>query len=434
MYPNLFYAFKSWFGIELPFLKLVNTFGFFVALCFLVSAWLLTEELKRKQQEGLMSFKEEKFVVGAPAPVLELALQFLMGFLFGFKILGAFLIADSLTDPPAYIFSLEGNLTAGLFIGSLFSGLKWWEKHKERLAEPETRTIRIWPHDRVGDMVVYAALFGFTGAKVFHNLENWDNFVLDPIGALLSFSGLTFYGGLLCASAAILLYAHRNKVNVVHLTDAAAPSLMLGYAIGRIGCQMSGDGDWGILNSAYISGPTGELVKAAPAMFEKVLAANEAFFQHQFKGAGPLRHCEIASFWHLPDWMFGFNYPHNVIGEGVRIAGCDGLQYCSQLPISVFPTPFYETVACSLLFVFLWSIRRHITTVGNMSAIYLICNGCERFFVEKIRVNTRYEGLPFHPTQAELISFVMLLSGTCILVYNHWKKPKTTTSDNMPSI
>ena len=75
----------------------------------------------------------------------------------------------------------------------------------------------------------------------------------DPMGSLFSFSGLTFYGGLICAALAIWWYARKHGIGFWQLNDATAPGLMLAYAIGRIGCQVSGDGDWGILNSAYIT-------------------------------------------------------------------------------------------------------------------------------------------------------------------------------------
>ncbi|MEJ0080779.1 MAG: hypothetical protein WDM78_07450 [Puia sp.] len=53
----------------------------------------------------------------------------------------------------------------------------------------------------------------------------------------------------------------------------------------------------------------------------------------------------------LPNWLFGYPYPHNVIGAGIKIPGCTG-PYCSYLPIPVFPTPFYETIVCLGLFFF----------------------------------------------------------------------------------
>jgi phosphatidylglycerol:prolipoprotein diacylglycerol transferase len=372
MYPNLYYAFKDIFGVEWTGLKLVNSFGFFVALSFIFSAWILTLELRRKQQQGLFVHSEETITIGAPASITELLLNFLIGFIFGYKLIGAFTIADALNDPQSFILSAQGSLPWGLLIGFIFGGLKWWEKNKQKLAKPETRTIRIWPQDRVGDIVIYAALFGFLGAKIFHNLENWSDFVKDPIGSLLSFSGLTFYGGLICAGAAIIYYAKRRKIRVVHLVDAMAPTMMIAYALGRIGCQVSGDGDWGIVN-----------VKPKPFSW-------------------------------LPDWMWAYNYPHNVVGEGVPIPGCTG-PYCNQLVPPVYPTPFYEIVICLLLFFVLWFIRKRIKVPGQLFGLYLIFNGVERFFIEMIRVNTRYEFLPFHPTQAEIISLVLVISGVLLI-------------------
>jgi len=380
MYPNLYYAFKDLFGIELSGLKLINSFGFFVALCFIISAWALTLELRRKQQQGLFSYTEEKIVIGAPASMMDLILNFLLGFVFGYKIIGAFTIPDALNDPQAFILSSKGNLWLGILVGLFFAGLKWYEKHKQQLEKPEERMVRIWPHDRVGDLLIYAAGFGFLGAKIFHNLENWNDFAKDPIGALLSFSGLTFYGGLICAGAAIMLYARKIKLPIVHLVDAFAPILMLGYAIGRIGCQVSGDGDWGI-----------------PNLNPKPLS------------------------W-LPDWLWAYQYPHNVVGEGMPIPGCTG-PYCNQLVPAVYPTALYEVILCSLIFVLLWSIRKKIKIPGQLFGIYLMFNGMERFLIESIRVNTKYESLPFQPTQAQIISVILLIVGL-VLTFNAKKLAK----------
>lgn len=373
MYPNLYYVFKDLFGIELSGLKLVNSFGFFVALSFIGAAVILTKELKRKQQQGLFVPTEETIEIGAPAGFQELILNFILGFIFGYKILGAFLVSDALNDPQSFILSARGNIAAGVGLGLFFAGLKWWEKNREKLATPEKRTIRIWPHDRVGDMVIYAAVFGFLGAKIFHNLENWGDFVKDPMGSLVSFSGLTFYGGLICAGIAIILYARKRKIGIIYLCDAFAPAMMFAYALGRVGCLVSGDGDWGIVN-----------LKPKPFSW-------------------------------LPDWMWAYRYPHNVINEGVPIPGCAG-PYCSQLAAPVYPTALYEFIVCMLLFLVLWSIRKKIRVAGQIFGLYLVFNGVERFCVETIRVNTRYEFLPFHPTQAEIISLLLVIAGTILLV------------------
>ena len=125
MYPNLYYAFKDIFGIEWQGLKLVNSFGFFVALSFIISAWVLTLELRRKQQQGLFVHTEETITIGAKASLQELLLNFLLGFIFGYKIIGAFTIADALNDPQAFILSGRGNLLIGMIVGLVFAGLKW---------------------------------------------------------------------------------------------------------------------------------------------------------------------------------------------------------------------------------------------------------------------------------------------------------------------
>jgi len=420
MYPNLYYAFRDIFGKELNGLRFINSFGFFVAIAFLVAAYVLVLELKRKERAGLLQGTDVKITVGKPATFADLLLNFGLGFLLGYKFVGLFLADDSLSaDPQSFIFSSEGNWTAGLILGVLFAALKWWEKNKRKLNKPEERTIRIWPHDRVGDIVIFAALFGFLGAKIFHNLENWNEFWKSPIEALLSFSGLTFYGGLICATLAIWYYARKHKIGFRHLCDSAATALMIGYAIGRIGCQVSGDGDWGILNSAYVTNTQSEVVSATPDQFKATVQSNHSFYQKEFQidDLNKIPHASVKAPSWLPTWMFAYHYPHNVINSGVPISGCTDNQYCRQLPIPVFPTPFYETIMGLILFTFLWLIRKRFTVPGTLFAVYLIVNGVERFFIEKIRVNTTYDVMGFRPTQAELISASLVIVGTGLYIY-----------------
>lgn len=415
MYPNLYYVFKDFFGVEWNGLKLINSFGFFVALAFIISAWVLALELKRKQAIGLFTYTEQSILVGGPATMPELLTNFLLGFVMGFKIIGAFIIPDALNDPQSFILSSKGSFPLGLLVGLIFAILKWWEKNKQKLEKPEKRMIRVWPQDRVGDIVIYAALFGFAGAKIFNSFETWDDFIKNPVESLTSFSGLTFYGGLICATLAIYYYARKNKIPFIHLCDAAAPSLMLAYALGRMGCQVAGDGDWGILNSAFISDAHGKLVPATVDQFNQVLQANQHYYTEQFT-TFKIEHLSVHPFWGLPDWLFAYNYPHNVVNEGVSFAGCQG-QYCNYLPIGVFPTPFYEIIACLALFAILWRLRKKITIPGRIFAIYLILNGIERFLIEKIRVNTRYSFWGFHPTQAEIISSFLVIAGVVLYIY-----------------
>jgi prolipoprotein diacylglyceryltransferase len=420
MYPNLYFAFKDLFGISLPFLHFVNSFGFFVALSFIAAAITLTKELLRKERAGVLQYREETVVIGKSATPTELVLSFIGGFVVGFKLIGLFISDSPLTaNVQDFILSGEGSLPAGIIVGLIFAGMKWYEKNKQKLAQPQEKKIRIWPHDRVGDLTIFAFIFGFLGAKVFNSLETWSDFVRDPIASLFSFSGLTFYGGLICAALAIWYYARKNGIGFWHLNDAAAPGLMLAYAIGRIGCQVSGDGDWGILNSAYYTTPAGKSALANPGDYERITNQYRDIYLPQFGGLEKIPHLSVKAPSFLPDWLFAYAYPHNVISEGARISGCDG-QYCSQLPIPVFPTPFYETITCLILFFILWSMRKRLKVPGTLFSIYLILNGIERFFVEKIRVNSKYDIFGFHPTQAELISSSLVICG--VILYFTLKK------------
>jgi phosphatidylglycerol:prolipoprotein diacylglycerol transferase len=434
MYPNLYYAFKDLFGVEWKFLRFVNSFGFFVAISFILAAVILAAELRRKSRQGLLQPKEMEVMVGQPATIGELILNFLLGFLLGYKILALFILDSSATeDPQAFIFSGIGSWPAGIILGLLFAGLKWYEKNKQKLPKPEKRAVRIWPQDRVGEITILALIFGLIGAKMFDIFENWSGFLKDPSSYLFSPSGLTFYGGLICAALAIWLYARKHKITFWHLNDAAAPALMLAYALGRIGCQVSGDGDWGIYNSAYtVDQQTHISVAASPSQFQEALQNNNTFFlrEHQtleevphkaFKRPGAL------SF--LPVWFFAYDYPHNVNDFGVPIANCTDKKYCNHLPVPVFPTPLYEVITGLLLFALLWALRKKLKVPGTLFALYLMVNGLERFLVEKIRVNTRIESLPFHPTQAEVISTLLFLSGLILWIVLKRKaaREKSTT-------
>jgi len=379
MYPNLYYAFKDLFGLEFPFLRFVNTFGFFVALAFLAGAWVLSREMGRKSKAGFFTPTESEIIIGEPASWSELISNFLVGFLFGYKLVALFILdAQRTADPQAFLFSTDGSWPLGIGLGITSAFLKWSEKNKRKLAKPEKRTIRIWPQDRVGEITMLALIFGLLGAKLFSIFEEWGSFVQDPLGTFFSPAGLTMYGGLICATLAIWFYARKNRMSIHHLNDSAGPALMLAYGIGRLGCHFAGDGDWGIPSD---------------------LAQKPAF---------------------LPDWLWSSSYAHNVLKTDTPIAGCDPAQwgdYCFQLGQAAYPTPLYEALACGLLFGILWLVRKKVKIPGQIFALYLIFNGLERFFVEKIRVNNKMDILGFHPTQAELISTALFLSGVLLWLW-----------------
>lgn len=431
MYPNLYYVFKDWFSVEWPGLAFLNTFGLFVALAFIVAAVVLSSELKRKEKLGLLLPREEMITVGKPASMLDLFLNGITGFIFGYKLLGLFLNKPAEVNAQDYIFSAEGNFFGGLIAAAALVALKWWERNKQKLKTPERRAVRIWPHDRVGDIIILGLIFGILGAKLFDNFEHWDEFIQDPIGRIFSQSGLTFYGGLILAAAAICWYAYKKGIKIKHLVDAAAPALMIAYAVGRIGCQVSGDGDWGVYNSAYVSDESGKVTSAVPGDFEKQLQKNASYFiegkvpdtagtsiyvtDRIYPGLDAVPHKNFKGPGFLPNWLFAYSYPQNVNKDGVLMPGITD-EHNRVLPQPVFPTPLYETIICSLLFLFLWAIRKRIKTPFVLFGIYLTVNGMERFLVESIRVNKTYTLFALHPSQAQIIAIVLVIIGVLTIL------------------
>ncbi|MDT8413245.1 MAG: prolipoprotein diacylglyceryl transferase [Vicingaceae bacterium] len=378
MFPFLSDLINYLFGFSFSFP--LPMFGFMVALAFIAANLLFVQEMKRKEADGLLSADTIKVIKGKKASVNELLSNGLFGFVIGFKLGGIILnYAQAAEDLQSYVMSLEGNLLSGIVLAAVLAYLKYREAEKNRLPEPKEVTEVVRPYQHVGNMTFIAAIGGILGAKLFDAVEDLERLMDDPIGVILSGSGLSIYGGLIIGGGAVVYYAHKKGLKLVHVIDACAPGLMLAYGIGRIGCQLSGDGDWGTTNELPIP--------------------------------------EALSF--LPDWMWSFTYPHNVNGEGILIAACEGNYceelcrkgYCYALEAPVWPTPFYETVMAFMIFGGLWAFRKKITTPGVMFSFYLIFNGIERFLIEKIRINPDYNILGMKATQAEIIAVLLVIVG-----------------------
>jgi phosphatidylglycerol:prolipoprotein diacylglycerol transferase len=101
------------------------------------------------------------------------------------------------------------------------------------------------PVDWAYEIVFAALLGGLVGARVDYIAQNWDSARHDLLGSLFSGSGLVWLGGVVGGAIAVVLWAWRRGFLGLGLLDYAAPLLALGYAVGRIGCQVSGDGDYG---------------------------------------------------------------------------------------------------------------------------------------------------------------------------------------------
>jgi phosphatidylglycerol:prolipoprotein diacylglycerol transferase len=116
-----------------------------------------------------------------------------------------------------------------------------------------------------------AGLAGIAGARLYHVLESPAEFLADPWPLLFSRYGFAWFGGFLGGFGALLVLARRNQIPTLEFLDACSPAAAVGYAIGRIGCLLAGDGDYGIPTSlpwgmSFPNGvvPTAERVHPTP--------------------------------------------------------------------------------------------------------------------------------------------------------------------------
>lgn len=380
MFPSIGDLLNHLLGTQL--ILPVQTLGFFMALAFIFPYFVFKAEFKRKEADGLVQPFQQNVITGAPASAAELLVNGLLGFLFGFKIIGALInYRLFLFDPQGFIFSWRGNLLTGLLFGAAFAYWAYIDRKKARLPEPVVSEKTVHPYQLTMRLVFTVAFWGFIGAKLFDSAEHLDDLRYAPLGTLFSTNGFTYYGGLIFGALAYLYTGHKRGMKLVHLADIGSPGMMLAYAIGRIGCQLSGDGDWGIINN----------------------------------------HTKPHWLTWLPDWAWSFRFPHNEINAGLPIPGCIG-NFCNELVKSVYPTSLYEAVICMLLFIFMWLIRKRIRIAGLMFYLYLVLNGTERLLIETIRVNVKYKFLDIVFTQAELICAAMIIggfTGFAFIIYRH---------------
>lgn len=395
MYPNLYFLLLDLFGWDIPAFKLVNSFGLMVALAFVVAGALLKRELKRKEAEGLLQPTESQQWVGKGAGPLAWASSAFLGLLLGWKVTWLLWNASALFSaggpPQKHLFSGDGYPLMGVLGAACLGYLRYREDMAQRLDTPRQEMVKTHPWERTGNITLFAAVGGVLGAKFFHLLEYPEEMVAFFTAPSLQgfLGGLTIYGGLIVGGLAVAAYGRRHGISFLHLADATAPGLMLAYGIGRIGCQISGDGDWGIPN-----------VNPKPDWLS----------------------------W-APDWVWSYSFPNNVNAVfGPRPAGYTGklITEADPWPIfegfgtylspGVYPTSLYETLMATVIFAFLWSMRKRWKVPGTVFAVYLMLNGMERFWIEKIRVNAPMEFFGMVMTQAELIATLTFIAGGVLVI------------------
>ncbi len=102
------------------------------------------------------------------------------------------------------------------------------------------------PVDWAYEIVFAALLGGVVGARGYFLIQNWSQVKHDLLGSVFSGSGLVWYGGAIGGAIGVIVWMRWRRVLRLQMLDACATVLALGYALGRIGCQVSGDGDYGI--------------------------------------------------------------------------------------------------------------------------------------------------------------------------------------------
>jgi phosphatidylglycerol:prolipoprotein diacylglycerol transferase len=219
-------------------------------------------------------------------------------------------------------------------------------------------------------------LAGLVGARLYHLLESPSEFFAHPLPLLFSTMGFAWFGAVIGGFLALVLLARHYKMKILLMLDIASPAAAIGYGIGRIGCLISGDGDYGIPTS-------------------------------------------------LP---WGMSFPNGLVPTtGVWDPGSNsGICNKYGLPenCAVHPTPIYELLAAILIGYILWRIGARavggLRPAGEVFALYLILTGVARFLVEFIRINPgSFLGL----TNAQAASVASVLAGVFLLLALLAKNP-----------
>lgn len=402
MYPDLSYLFHDLFGTATDnWTSIFKTFGVFLVLALLSCGVLLKHELKRLEKEGLIQPTKKMVSQNPSQSLIEILFN---GAFTTFFLAKAFYIFSNFeafkSDPAGILFSSKGSWLIPAIAGVVYVVYSFLNKSKQG-----TETLQeavIYPSSKTNDIIIVAGLSGVAGSKLFSVLEDFNGFLSDPVTVFFSGSGLNVYGGIIVAFIVVYAYVKKLGIKPVYMMDISGMGILLGYAVGRIGCQLSGDGDWGIV------------------------AASK------------------PDWWFLPDWLWSYNYPNNVNNDGVLLKVCNpdtynaiiaqgysattaclescGFKYCHELIPGVFPTPVYETTFGLLFCALLFKTKHLFKVPGTLFFLYMVINGIERFLIEIIRVNDKYTLAGLEWSQAQYISVLFTIIGiTGVFLLNRKK-------------
>lgn len=249
---------------------------------------------------------------------------------------------------------------------------------------------------KVAETTIFLGIIGgVLGAKLAYMFTEADTV---SVKDFFSGSGLTWHGGLILAAALIIGWYFWKKLPVLVMVDAVAPTLASGYAFGRIGCQLSGDGDYGVACGSLIDQARcwvhGGNISDALA---RVCFDHPSAYEVAARADCPMEFC-------LTDGFPGFcmSYARGIVPTGEI----------------VHPTPVYEALDNFALFGVLWALRKRIKHPGVLFAIYLIGSGLLRFGIEFIRQD---EGRPFRflgLRDAHIVALGQVVLGVALWVWS----------------
>lgn len=248
---------------------------------------------------------------------------------------------------------------------------------------------RGWNPSVAGTITIIAVVSGLIGAKALHLIENWDAFMRRPSEAF-SPGGLTWYGGFILGLVSVIWYVRRKKLPLLQFLDILGVALVLSYGVGRIGCHLSGDGDYGIPTTL----PWGTIYAQGIAKPTYTLA--DYFVEHPAERAA---------------WQYD---SLRVIPAGLDRMGHPMTRFDQVTPLH--PTPIYELLLGIAGFGVLLALRRRPWPDGAVFMLYLLMASVSRFAVELLRLNPR---LALGLSEAQIFSIVLFAAGVAGLMYLH---------------
>jgi len=238
--------------------------------------------------------------------------------------------------------------TFGLMMFLAFIGGAWVmaRQFEKRALDPDVA----W------DMLLWIAIGGIVGAKLYYVGLHWERLVANPLGELTNRGGLVWYGGFIGGVAALYWQIRKRKLSLAKTFDSTAPALAAAYAIGRMGCFLVGD-DYGRPTDSWVG---------------------------------------IA---------FPRGYPPSTAGYFRSIGTAIPAEVPDAAVLAVHPTQLYEIAAALVIFAVLWRMSGKLRD-GRLFGVYLVLYGVERFLVEFVRAKTDH--VLFGLTTSQIASILLL--------------------------